>query len=1031
MASFFAVGDVIYRGDTLFHIKSKRQVPFLYALIFVLIIVMLPWPALAAAVDTTYHLENNLAAGIMGVPALWALAQGSNGIGLTGKGQVIAVADSGLDGGNLDTLHLDIKERLVGVKDFSGDGWADPNGHGTHISGSIVGTGAKSQGTIKGIALDAGLYFQATYNETDKSLHIPSVYAMLQDAYYAPGSPRIHVNSWGASFSDGIYDWDTYSLDKFVWEHPDMVVLKSAGNGYKTAKPFVSSPGAAKNAITVGSTEGIRGVDAGSDNPDQVAGFSSRGTFDGRIKPEVLAPGTWILSTRKTKSSAEDSYLGMYNQDYSYMSGTSMSTALTAGTLALLRQYLVGQGHSPSAAALKAMLIFGTRPLAGVSQMDQGFGRVDAEKTLLALEKGDLQYIEAKGISTGQKATYTFTSNGKPFKAVLAYADYPKTPGIGKDLVNDLDLKISGPDGKEIQWGNGYIDGDHLNNVEEITLREPQKGATYTIEVSGYQVAQGPQPFALVYGNLPQHGTIAEAKDKALVFTSGETIKLEEDTSLRIVGGGGEPKDKPTDIPPGAEAYLTFDKEGRVSHIDALYTTVVSKLQSKEGGNQLILWDGTRWSMAEGAGIYVGENQLNWSQLPLEAELKMTVNPMTGRVWRIDVQALPSQSPYDPSAISDEAVKRAIAESRTTGKVVLSAPSNQEEVQDKPVTLAFSADMADELYRNNKPVELKLPGLTMEIAAAEFNHLQNVKSGAQLQLQVLWQSVGVQSLPASDPLMYLRPVGKVVDLRCSIVWLDGSQLVINQINNPVKITVTSPLGSTAGLNIQRIGTYRFNEMTRQWEYQNSNYNPDTGKSSFTTKHLGKMAVLEASRTFSDITGHWAKTDIEIMAARHVVRGITPETFSPQETVTRGQFTVMLVRTLGLDEDARANSFTDIPADYWCAGAVGTAVKMGLVSGYSNGTFGPNDPITREQMAAMLVRALRFSSTKSFPEVELPTGDYNDQESIAPWAKSSVSHISRVGLMKGKGSATFAPKDLTTRAESAAVMVRLLNYKLNN
>lgn len=1011
-------------------IKSKKHIPLLYALVFMLIIVMLPWPALAAAVEATYHLENNLAAGIMGVPALWALSQGSNGIGLTGKGQVVAVADSGLDDGDLDTLNADIKERLVGVKDFSGDGWADPNGHGTHISGSIVGTGANSQGAIKGIAPDAGLYFQATYNENDKSLHIPSVYALLQDAYNAPGSPRIHVNSWGASFSDGIYDWDTYSLDKFVWEHPDMVVLKSAGNGYKTAKPFVSSPGAAKNAITVGSTEGIRGVDSGSDNPDQVAGFSSRGTFDGRIKPEVLAPGTWILSTRKTTASEEDSYLGMYNQNYSYMSGTSMSTALTAGTLALLRQYLVERGYSPSAAALKAMLIFGTRTLAGVSSMDQGFGRVDAEKTLLALEKGDLQYIDAKGINTGEKVTYTFTSNGKPFKAVLAYTDYPKTPGLGKDLINDLDLKISGPDGQEIYWGNGYIDGDHLNNVESIILQNPQKGATYTIEVSGYQVVHGPQPFALVYGHLPQHGTVAQVKDQELVFTSGDIVKLEGNTSLRVVGESGETKSKLTDIPAGAEVYLTFDLDGRVKHIDALYTTVVSKLQSKEGGNVVVLWDGTRWTLAEGATIHVGGNQLNWWQLPLESELKMIVNPITGRVWRIDVQALPSQTPFEPSAITDEAVKRAITESRASGKVVLSVGSRDEE-QDKPVTLAFSADMAEELYRNNKPVEFKLPGLTVEVPATEFNKLQNLKSGAQLKLQVRWQSVGEQALPASDPLMYLRPVGKVVDLRASIVWLDGSQLVINQIENPVKITITSPVGAAAGLNIHRIGTYRLNEMTRQWEYQNSDYNPDTGKSSFTTKRFGKMAVLEASRTFSDIAGHWAKTDIEIMAARHIVRGITTETFGPQETVTRGQFTVMLIRTLGLVEDARANSFTDIPADYWCAGAVGTAVKMGLVSGYGDGTFGPNEPITREQMAAMLVRALRFNSSKVFPEVELPTVNYKDKTNIAPWAKSSVSLISQVGIMKGRGPDTFEPKELTTRAEAAAVMVRLLNYKMNN
>lgn len=1014
-------------------LKRDRYKPFLYGLIFLMVVLMLPWPVWADALEYSYRFENNLAAGIMGIPGLWALAQGTNGSGLTGKGQVIAVADSGLDGGALETVHPDIKDRLVGVKDFSGDGWSDPNGHGTHISGSIVGTGSRSQGAIQGIAPEAGLYFQATYNAKDKTLHIPSVYELLQDAYNAPGKPRIHVNSWGASFSDGIYDWDTYNLDKFVWEHPDMVVLKSAGNGYKTAKPFVSSPGAAKNAITVGSTEGTRGVDTGSDNPDQVAWFSSRGTFDGRIKPEVLAPGTWILSTRKTRPNpAEDNYIGMYNQYYGYMTGTSMSTALTAGSLALLRQYLQQKGHSPSAAQLKALLIFGTRWLPGVPASDQGFGRVDVEKSLIALEKGDARSLDEKGLKTGEKATYTFTGNGKPFKAVLAYSDYPRTPGIGKDLVNDLDLKITGPGGKEVYWGNGYIDGDRLNNTEEIIVSDTQKGETYTIEVTGQKVVKGPQPFALVYGTLPYHGTIKEIKDNTLTFTSGESLKVSSNFNVRVVGGDAPLKNAGLkDIPAGAEGYLVFGTDGQVSHIDALYTTVNSKVQSKEGTNQLIIFDGTRWTLAEGAGIFVGGNAIKWSELPIEAEVKMTVNPVTARVWRVDIQGLPNHSPYIPLPISEREVRQAIESSKNTGKVVLAAGGGNETGEDKPVTLAFGTALAAELYHNGRPVELKLPGLSVEVPAAEFGRIGQSEQGAQLQIRVTWQSVGEQSLPGTDSLMHLRPVGKLVEVRPAIVWPDGSQLVVSQSKNPVKVTITSPIGSTAGLNIQKIGAYRFSEMTRQWEFINNDYNPDTGKSGFTVNWFGKFGVLEASRTFSDITGHWAKPHIEIMAARHVVRGITPEAFGPNEIVTRGQFTAMLVRTLGLPEDPKGVKFSDMPQDYWCAGAVGTGVKMGLAVGYSNGAFGPNDPITREQMAAMLVRAIRFNSHRVIPDSAPRPGLFADENTIAPWARTSVSIIVQEGLMRGRGENLFAPKALTTRAEAATVMARLLEYRANN
>lgn len=1003
----------------------------LYKLVaLVNILLLLPWPGntIAWANETTYLPENNLAAGIMGVPGLWAFSQGGNEHGLTGKGQVIAVADSGLDGGNPELLHPDLRDRLVGIKDYSGDGWADPNGHGTHIAGSIVGSGLKSGGFIRGIAPEAGLYFQATYNDKDRTMRIPSVYQLLLDAYNSPGAPRIHVNSWGASFSDGIYDWDCYSLDKFVWDHPDMIVLKSAGNGFKTSKPFVSSPGAAKNAITVGSTEGTRGVDSGSDNPDQVAGFSSRGTFDGRIKPEVVAPGTWILSTRKSiPSLSSDSYIGLYNQHYAYMSGSSMSTALTAGSLALLRQYFQQKGINPSAALMKASLIFGTRQLPGVSSIDQGFGRVDIENALIAIEKGNAQVIDHVGLKTGEKVSYSFTGNGHPFKVVMAYSDYPKTPGLGKDLVNNLDVKVIGPGNKEFYWGNGYIGGDTTNNIEEIIVSEVKKGETYTIEVSGSNILYGPQPFGLIFGTLPQQGTLLEIVNNELKLQNGNTHKFDSKTKIRVVSGQTQISQNIKDMQPGAEVYLVFDQEGQVKHVDAIYSTIDTKIISKEGNRQLVVFDGTRWSMAEKARIFIGDNELNWAALPIEAEVQLTVNPVTARVWRVDVKNLPDNSPYYSLPISDAEVREAISKSSLNGKVILS--TEEEIVEDNPVTLAFKAQLASELFKNGRPVELRLPGLSVEIPSAEFSRFSSAEQGAQMQMRVSWQSVTEQSLPSSDPLMYLRPVGKIVEVRPRIVWPDGSQIVVSQALYQAKVTITTPIGSTAGLNIQRLGMYRQNDLTRLWEFINNNYNPDTGKSTITIDKLGKFAVLEASRTFSDIKNHWARTDIEIMAARHVVRGMTPDIFAPNDIVTRGQFTAIMVRTLGLTEDARAAQFKDLPADYWCTGAVGAAVKAGLIVGYGNGNFGANDPVTREQMASMLVRAIHLNSNNVIVQRNL-TINFSDGSQISDWARTSVNTITGEGLMVGRDNNLFAPREYTSRAEATAVMVRLLNYLAN-
>ena len=347
------------------------------------------------------------------------------------------------------------------------------------------------------------------------------------------------------------------------------------------------------------------------------------------------------------------------------------------------------------------------------------------------------------------------------------------------------------------------------------------------------------------------------------------------------------------------------------------------------------------------------------------------------------------------------------------------------------MTLAFAAGLASKLVSNGLPVELRLPGLSIEIPAGEFGRIGKSEEGAQLQLRVAWQTVGEQSLPASDPLMYLRPVGKLVEFRPTLVWPDGSQLVVSSSDSPLKITITPPLGSTAGLNLQRLGIYRYSELSQMWGLVDIDYNPDTGRSTFYTNRFGKFGIMEASRTFGDIADHWAKTDIEIMAARQIVRGMDPQIFAPDLTVTRGQFTAMLVRTLGLPEEAASAGFTDLPGDYWCAGAVGTAVKMGLVSGYGDGTFGANDSITREQMAAMLVRAMRYGIDKPLNESVLNPIRFTDEENISSWARSSVAIVAQEGLMKGREAGGFAAQEFTTRAEAAVVMVRLLSYRSNN
>ena len=428
---------------------------------------------------------NNVAADIINVSYV------RNTHGLTGSGQIVAVADSGLDTGVDDhgvngDIHLDFDNRVT-FFNYYGSSPNDNNGHGTHVTGSVAGDGSESGGLYQGMAPDADIIFQGIGDdEGSNSLDFNSLTEIFLDAYNA--GARIHSNSWGG-VGDGAYDVLSYETDLFAWNNKDFVILFAAGNTGPN-ETTIDSPGTSKNAITVGASESSRF----SGNINTIANFSSRGpTDDGRVKPDVVAPGTWIISTRSSVA-PNDSLWGDYNSYYTYSSGTSMATPLTAGTAALVRQYYVdNESISPSAALIKATLINGAANM-GLSTNDQGWGRVDIGNSLFPTSSHAIHYYDNISLTTSQSwnVSYYINESRIPLKISLVWTDRPSAPFAGKTLVNDLDLNVTGPDGSYL--GNG---GDSINNVEQVEIMSPTIGS-YTITINGTNIPQGPQPFALV-----------------------------------------------------------------------------------------------------------------------------------------------------------------------------------------------------------------------------------------------------------------------------------------------------------------------------------------------------------------------------------------------------------------------------------------------------------------------------------------------------------------------------------------------------
>jgi PGF-pre-PGF domain-containing protein len=413
--------------------------------------------------------------------------------GLTGSGQIVAVADTGLDTGQNDaTMHDDLEGRIVKIYDSSNDGnKSDTNGHGTHVAGSVLGNGALSAGKYAGAAPEAELVFQAIGNSSD-SLIISDLTALFQQAY--DDGARIHSNSWGSDEVSeyGVYSSESRTVDEFMWDNPDMLIVFSAGNEGNNGNGTVTPPGTAKNCLAVGATNNNRyGADI-----SEIAYFSSRGpTDDGRIKPDVMAPGTSIISTLSSVVGDIPSWR-IVDDYYIYYSGTSMSAPLTAGTAALVRQYYVdNESITPSAALIKATLINGATDLSSSSN-DQGWGRVDLKGSFFPASPLKVRYSDGTGLDDSESwNTAYYIDGGSPIKISLVWTDYPASLPADDTLVNDLDLKMESPD-TTVYYGN---DGpDSTNNVEQICIANPAETGWYDISVTGTDVREGPQPFALV-----------------------------------------------------------------------------------------------------------------------------------------------------------------------------------------------------------------------------------------------------------------------------------------------------------------------------------------------------------------------------------------------------------------------------------------------------------------------------------------------------------------------------------------------------
>jgi hypothetical protein len=489
----------------------------------------------------------------------------------------IDVTDSGIDRGSTasDKLHPDFldsnnQSRVIYARDYTRElDASDLPGHGT-INLSIAAgsnasndTGARDSAGFKhgvGVAPFALLGSSKIFQSTGV-FDISEPYTSIISAAYRDGA-RISSNSWGESrneYSLDAQEYDARARDAVPAEpgRQEMVICFSAGNAGPNRA--ISSPSSAKNVISVGASENARtegqdgcGVEnADANNALDMAFFSSGGPlFDGRSKPDIVAPGSHIQGAASQHEEFDGT--GVCGEDfdkpyfpagqtlYTWSSGTSHSTPAVAGAAALVRQFFLNRGQEPSAALIKALLTNTTTYMTGegaggnLPHSNQGWGLLNIGRS----------FDPASKIFIDQ--THTFTDSGQefiitgeirdtslPFRVTLAWSDAPGLSAFAS-WVNNLDLEVvingqvyrgNNMSGQESEPGG---EANTKDNLEGVWLPAGTRGA-FAIRIRAQNIAGDGVP-----GNQN-----AADQDFALVVYNGERRDLAVAALEEIAISGG------------------------------------------------------------------------------------------------------------------------------------------------------------------------------------------------------------------------------------------------------------------------------------------------------------------------------------------------------------------------------------------------------------------------------------------------------------------------------------------------------------
>ncbi|UOE76100.1 S-layer homology domain-containing protein [Parageobacillus thermoglucosidasius] len=555
-----------------------------------------------------------------------------------------------------------------------------------------------------------------------------------------------------------------------------------------------------------------------------------------------------------------------------------------------------------------------------------------------------------------------------------------------------------GPEG-----GQGFMRLLHVNPVENKIYVKTY--SPYLNKYNYYDSATypGKDEFVMEMNLTPQEKVVATDKFAVDVFTNqkiGEVAKVKDNETAEV-----EWKNLSAEKEYGWYVTVTDDFKGKTR--SPIWTFTTAKQMSPPGSGD---HNGSNPPPSD-------DKNPNGQRPPVDGEVILPENAMsiTEEVMQDGTKKIIAT--LTKTAIEDFLSKETAFDTFT---IMLHMEKSRELTE-----VRFPSDMIELLHKKNRPsvIQVETGNGTYNLPIKEFN-LSNLAKQLNTSADQMQMAVRIDNISDKEGVLQkhrLTAVSNIIDFTV-LISAGQKEIELNRFTQPIKRSIKLK----NKVNVNRATVIRLNEdgtVTALPTYFNGN------EAVFRSMTNSKYAVIEHYQTFSDIQGLWNKEDVEKLASKWIIHGRKDGTYGPLEDTKRIHLAVLLTRSLGLAASKKYDGrFTDVKGDEWFAEELMAAVEAGIIKGKEDGRFAPYEPVTREQAAAMISRAMQYVG---YNKQKLDAGksieNYKDFHAIGIWARDDVELLLQAGIMKGRVTGEFAPRELANRSHIAAILNRFLVF----